>query len=114
MARIREGTITVPYPRSGKFGKGWKLQGHGINQTVINDVSYAKWVMGDMTQAKRQKIIGWKTRSEKLDKMHLEIAKRFREKTQEMIRKYNAGGLAGFAFQAKTKIYGFVSKITGG
>jgi hypothetical protein len=60
MARIAEGTIRPGMPnRSGRFAAGWKVIDKGTQSLVVNEVPYSGFLMGDGTQARMHKKIGW-------------------------------------------------------
>lgn len=67
MAKIRSGEITPGRDnRSGALQRGWqyKRQGGGYGATIYNAVPYAKWVMGDGTQARQPNKVGWRMMAE--------------------------------------------------
>ena len=63
MAKIRSGEITPGKSnRSGALSAGWayKKQGGGYGAKIYNSQEYAKFVMGDETQARQPKKVGWR------------------------------------------------------
>ena len=63
MAKIRSGEIRPGQPnRTGSLADGWQsaTQGGGYGAKVYNAVPYAKYVMGDGTQARQPNKVGWR------------------------------------------------------
>lgn len=63
MAKIRSGEIRPGQPnRTGDLADGWTSspQGGGFGTKVYNQVPYAKYVMGDGTQARQPNKVGWR------------------------------------------------------
>lgn len=63
MAKIRSGEIAPGTShRTGALANGWnyKLQGGGYGAKIYNAVPYAKYVMGDGTQARQPNKVGWR------------------------------------------------------
>ena len=58
---LKEGIIDVPYHRTGKLGKGWKVKRDPRAgwATITNAVPYAPYVQG-MVQSRHEKLGGWK------------------------------------------------------
>lgn len=70
MAKIREGEITPGREnRSGALKRGWtyKKQGGGYGATIFNKENHAQWVMGDDTQARQPRKVGWRRMKEVID-----------------------------------------------
>lgn len=62
MARIRSGRIDPGYPhRTGRLQRGWVKKGSGYKIMIENQEPYAAVVMGDNTQARQPKLVGWRT-----------------------------------------------------
>jgi UDP-N-acetylglucosamine enolpyruvyl transferase len=78
------GEIEVPYKRSQRFRRGWKIIGSGIGSIVVNDTPYGGYLMGDQTQSRHMKKIGWKKLGDLID-----------EKKGEIVRKLEAGAKKG-------------------
>lgn len=63
MKKIRSGEIDPGTPhRTGALENGWayNTQGGGYGAKIYNTVPYAKYVMGDGTQARQPKKVGWR------------------------------------------------------
>jgi len=60
-ASLADGSLVLPYGRTGQLKEGWKKRPLGSNCEVYNQVPYAKHVQGDGTQSRMMKIIGWRT-----------------------------------------------------
>ena len=58
-----------PGKRNNNLKNGWKVQkqGAGYGAKVYNPVSYAKYVMGDETQARQPDKVGWRRIKEIID-----------------------------------------------
>jgi hypothetical protein len=61
MAKMREGSIVVPYVRTQGLRNAWKTVGSGKTQIVVNESPYAGFVMGEGVQAHRFSLMGWET-----------------------------------------------------
>lgn len=55
------GVIRVPYQRTFAMRRGWRIEGSGNGTRVVNDTEAAKFSMGDETQARLNKLVGWTT-----------------------------------------------------
>jgi hypothetical protein len=81
MARIREGTIRPGISnRTQSLAQGWKIIGEGGNSLIVNEVTYAVYVMGVGEQARMPKKIGWKT-----------IGAIVRDRMDQIVRRAEAG-----------------------
>jgi hypothetical protein len=60
-ANLREGNIDVPYHRTHALRAAWRQEGTGRRSFIINDAEGAPFVMGDDTQSRHEKMVGWKT-----------------------------------------------------
>ena len=61
MARIREGSITPGESASnGYYGDAWKVEDKGVYHAAVNDVGYAKYLVGDSDQSKMMGMKGWR------------------------------------------------------
>jgi len=80
MARIREGTISIPYRRTQNLRRGWERIGDGRNQIVVNQVPYAGYVKDIQSQSRGHMLRGWNV-----------IQNDLRERMEEIVRKFDAG-----------------------
>lgn len=80
MARIREGSISVPYRRTQTLRKGWQRLGSGVNQIVVNQVPYAGYVKDIQSQSKGHMLGGWEVWQNEI-----------RERAEEITRRFDAG-----------------------
>lgn len=62
-ANLKDGSLKIPYSRTGQLAHGWKMGGDEYRRTIKQSVPYAKWVMGDGTQSAMSRKIGWRTRA---------------------------------------------------
>lgn len=61
MAKIRSGEIDPGVPhRTGLLQRGWERKGDGTKSRIVNEIPYAKYVMGDEDQVRMHKLIGWR------------------------------------------------------
>ena len=61
MAAIAEGRIDPGYPhRTGELQRGWQTKGTGTLTRIVNDVPYAGYVMGNLSQSAHEYHVGWK------------------------------------------------------
>lgn len=58
-AALRDGTIDVPYRRTGGLRKSWRQVGSGARSFIVNDSPGAPFVVGDDTQSRHEKLVGW-------------------------------------------------------
>jgi hypothetical protein len=60
MAAIADGRIDPGAPhRTGRYQRGWMLEGEGAKTRIINEVDYARYVGGD-EQARLNRKVGWR------------------------------------------------------
>ena len=76
-----------PYSRTQRLARGWKVMGQGRNQIVVNEVPYAGLVMGEGTQDRLHKKMGWKTEAEQIKSRMKEIVRKFEAGVKKAIRK---------------------------
>lgn len=60
-ANLNEGSIDVPYKRTQAMAKAWHIEGSGRRSFIANEAEGAPFVMGDDTQSRHEKMVGWKT-----------------------------------------------------
>lgn len=56
---LRDGTIQVPYRRTGGLRRSWKQIGTGARSFIANDSPGAPFVVGDETQSRHERMVGW-------------------------------------------------------
>lgn len=52
--------------RTGALGEGWQKHGTGSSAYLANAVPYAPYVVGDQSQSRHEKAVGWKMVSESI------------------------------------------------
>ena len=62
MARIDDGSINIPYHRTGQMMAAWKLRKGDDNFSLVNDAPGIQFVMGEQ-QSKHEEMVGWKKAS---------------------------------------------------
>ena len=76
-----------PYTRTQRMSRGWKTYGTGRNQIVANEVDYAGFVMGESTQDRLHKKMGWKTMEDRIRQRMGKILEKFEAGVKKGIRK---------------------------
>lgn len=61
MAAIREGRITIPYKRTQRFSKGWRIEGKGVNAILYNETEYGPFLKQVGGQSRMHILIGWQS-----------------------------------------------------
>jgi len=87
MARIREGSIQIPYARTQTLRKGWRVEGSGRNQIVVNEVEYAPYVKDIQSQAQGHMLRGWGVVQTEIQDRMDEIVRKFDAGVKEALRK---------------------------
>jgi hypothetical protein len=77
----------IPTQRSFQLRWGWKVQGKGRSQTVINDTPYTRWVKTDADQQIGLKQRGWDTIETDLRERQPKITEAFDRGVREEIKK---------------------------
>lgn len=68
MAKIRSGEFTPGSPqRTGELAKSWIKEGKGETAFLYNAAPYASFVIGDGTQARQPRGVGWLTGTETIN-----------------------------------------------
>lgn len=62
-ANLKEGNLNLPYTRTNKIADNWEKGGDRWRRVIRNDTPYIGYVMGDTTQSRMSKKIGWRTTS---------------------------------------------------
>jgi len=61
-ASLADGSLKVPYRRSGKLRRDWQVMPFGATDyIVVNENPAAKWTQDADTQANMMRLRGWKT-----------------------------------------------------
>lgn len=58
-ANLKDG-LQIPYNRTNTLKQGWQASVDPYRKTLFNTVSYAKYVMGNETQARQPGKVGWR------------------------------------------------------
>lgn len=89
---LKQGIIKVPYTRTGKLGQSWTWEitqtGAGLRGTVGTNMSYAKWVQNEESQAAIHRG-NWLTDAAAVQRRRAGIGRRF----AAAIKRALAGGL---------------------
>lgn len=60
-AALADGRIGVPYTRTQGLREAWQIVDRGVNSIIVNEAPGAQFVMGDETQSRHEKKVGWRT-----------------------------------------------------
>lgn len=60
-ANLNDGNIDTPYRRTQGLRNSWQIIGSGKNAIIVNDSPGAPFVMGDQTQSRHERMVGWET-----------------------------------------------------
>jgi hypothetical protein len=77
-AALRRGDLTIPYRRTQGLRNAWQIIGSGKNTIIVNESSGAPFVMGDQTQSRHERMVGWET----VTRVVADRAKRLGEKLE--------------------------------
>jgi hypothetical protein len=89
-ANLNEGNIDVPYKRTQGLRNAWHVEGSGARSFVVNDAPGAAYVMGDETQSRHEKMVGWPTVGALLKKSLNRIGKILETTANKAMRKRGA------------------------
>ena len=85
MAKVANGE--VPYRRTKTIRNNWKLTKMETGAILRNATPYAKLVMGDNTQSRHAKMIGWQTVSEIIESKRPTLIQKIQLGVQKAFRK---------------------------
>ena len=92
---LREGFIQLPYHRKGKLGQSWTWRitstGNGLRGQVGTNLSYAKWVQNEDSQARIHRG-NWLTDTGAVQQKRDEIGRRFRSAIRAQLAAGPSGG----------------------
>lgn len=80
-------TVDLPYNRTQKLRRGWKLLGSGRNQILVNEVPYARWVKELASQQIGHMLREWTTVEEDVKDKEPRIVQKFDEGARKAIQK---------------------------
>ena len=86
-ASLADGSINVPYQRTQGLSKGWQIVDRGIAGYIVNPTPGAKFVVGDGTQSRHEKMVGWKTVGQQIKDRAGKIAKIVDAAAKKALRK---------------------------
>lgn len=84
---LDNGFINVPYRRTQGLARGWKKLGKGRDALLANETEAAQFTMGDGTQSRHEKLVGWKTLSVIIGERSAEIRRRAEAGVKKGIKK---------------------------
>lgn len=87
MARIREGSIVIPYRRTQTMRNMWRVEGKGRNQIVVNEHPAAQWLKDIQTQARMMFLRNWTVIQEDVRRNGAQILRKFEAGVSKAIRK---------------------------
>jgi hypothetical protein len=71
---LAQGIIHVPHIRTFGMRNAWRIEGRGKETVVVNSTEAAKYTMGDDTQSRHEKLVGWHTTGWRLKHPGREVA----------------------------------------
>ena len=86
-ASLADGSLHVPYNRTQNLGKSWRQVGQGRSSFLANEMPGAKFVIGDGTQSRHEKMVGWLTVSQTLQRHSKSIMDKANEAIKKAIKK---------------------------
>jgi hypothetical protein len=60
-AALNSGELKIPYRRTQGLRNAWQIIGSGKTAIIVNESSGAPFVMGDQTQSRHERMVGWET-----------------------------------------------------
>lgn len=90
-AALREGLIDVPYKRTQALRNAWRQVGEGARSFIANDRPGAPFVVGDETQSRHEKLVGWFRAGELMEKRLPRALKIADAAVKKAIRKLGLG-----------------------
>lgn len=58
-ANLNDGTLEIPYPRTGGLGEAWNWTSAARSDQITNNSPAAPWTIGD-SQSAHEKMVGWR------------------------------------------------------
>ena len=89
-AALNSGEIKVPYRRTQEMRNAWRQVGSGERSFIVNETQAAVFTMGDDTQSRHEKLVGWETVSQKISKSMDKLVKRLVAAGEKALRKLGA------------------------
>lgn len=89
-AALKSGEIKVPYNRTQGMRKAWNIIGRGKNLIIVNQTQAAVYTMGDQTQSRHEKLVGWQTTGQKVSKSIVKMQKVLRAAADKTLKKLGA------------------------
>lgn len=76
----------VPYHRTQTLNHAWQTLGSGVRQIVVNETPYAGYVMGNGRQANQQRLGGWQTDTQIIQRSIGRVASVFAQGYRRFLR----------------------------
>ena len=89
-AALRSGEISVPYNRTQGMRNSWQIIGRGEDIIIANETQAAVYTMGDDTQSRHEKLVGWKTVGQHLKEGSGKLQKRMQAAGEKALKKLGA------------------------
>ena len=86
-AALAHGDLEIPYPRTQTLSQGWKR----LDDIVVNEVEYAKFVMGEGEQSRHEEKVGWLTTDRIVEQRAARIAEIANGAAKRALRKLERG-----------------------
>ena len=86
-AALAHGDLEIPYPRTQTLSQGWRR----LDDIVVNEVEYAKFVMGEGEQSRHEEKVGWLTTDRIVEQRATRIAEIANGAAKRALRKLERG-----------------------
>ena len=85
-ASLRDGSLRLPYRRTGDFGRKWYVKPRDTSVLVGNPAAYGDFVMG-VNQARLMMLIGWKKAIDIAEKEKRTLERKMQQQIDRLLRK---------------------------
>lgn len=84
---LAQGLIRVPHIRTFGMRDAWTIEGRGKDTRVVNSTEAARYTMGDDTQSRHERLVGWHTVGWRLQHPGKEVAQAAINGVRDAIKK---------------------------
>lgn len=84
---LNSGILRLPYRRTQGMRNAWRQEGKGAKSILVNETQAAVYTMGDNTQARFSKLVGWKTLEQIVTERRKQIEARALAEANKAIRR---------------------------
>lgn len=89
MAAVNNGDIQIPYRRTGSLELSYTWKRTGYELIITNEAGHAMYVIGDGTQSRHEKAVGWPVMSRIADGSKNDIYRVFRAAADKATKEFN-------------------------